>query len=271
MLAVNEQGMKVLSTRYRHSFTAWQFVRVNSCRKWLLWAISTPARPKDVESRVSPSHYQGICVGPPYLQEFIRRIYHQIIPHIRILDGRAIAFRFLLLMVLGLPASAIAQDARLKNITIATADQSLVVSLNVEHAFSPTIMKILLEGDPVNFTFYISLYRRVNLWFDETLAEHKLVHTVQYESQRKLFTISRPWLRDKPVVTQSLTEAQALMTQVVDFQIFSLNELRKGTLYELRAKAELRPVMLPYNLRYIFYFVSLWDIETDWHTVDFEY
>ena len=36
-------------------------------------------------------------------------------------------------------------------------------------------------------------------------------------------------------------------------------------------KAELEKVRLPLYLHYVLFFVSLWDFETDWFTIDFIY
>ena len=35
--------------------------------------------------------------------------------------------------------------------------------------------------------------------------------------------------------------------------------------------AELNKIQLPLYLHYVFFFLSLWDFETDWHSVDFRY
>ena len=40
---------------------------------------------------------------------------------------------------------------------------------------------------------------------------------------------------------------------------------------QIRAKAELSKLTLPFFLHYVFFFVSLWDFETDWYTIDFIY
>jgi len=39
----------------------------------------------------------------------------------------------------------------------------------------------------------------------------------------------------------------------------------------LGAKAELNKLTLPFHLHYVLFFVSLWDFETDWYTIDFVY
>jgi len=41
--------------------------------------------------------------------------------------------------------------------------------------------------------------------------------------------------------------------------------MKPGALTYLRIKAELDPIKLPLHLEYLFFFVSLWDFETDWH------
>ncbi len=61
------------------------------------------------------------------------------------------------------------------------------------------------------------------------------------------------------------------MTQIDRFDILPLDQMQRGEGYELRAKVELSRVTLPFYLRYVFYFVSFWDFETEWHSVFFVY
>jgi len=54
-------------------------------------------------------------------------------------------------------------------------------------------------------------------------------------------------------------------------KIIPLNKLEKGAQYQIRAKAELDKLTLPFYLHYVLFFISLWDCETDWYTVVFIY
>ncbi len=47
--------------------------------------------------------------------------------------------------------------------------------------------------------------------------------------------------------------------------ISPLPALKKGETYELKLKAELDTVDLPFLLKYMFFFVKLWDFETNWY------
>jgi hypothetical protein len=177
----------------------------------------------------------------------------------------------LLLVIISVPATGEAQEARLKNITISSADNKLLVSLEVEGAFTQDVMEAILKGVPADFSFFIKLDRYRSWWFDEELAELEVTHTIKYDNLKKEFSVYRSWIDQKPVITQSLAEAQALMTRINGMPIISLSQMQKNTQYELRAKAQLSKMTLPFYLHYVFYFVSLWDFETDWHSVVFTY
>ena len=91
------------------------------------------------------------------------------------------------------------------------------------------------------------------------------------DNLKKEFTIKRSWKNGAPLTTQSFDEAQKLMSDIDSLKIVPLKRLKKGEHYQIRAKAELSKVVLPFYLHYVFIFVSLWDFETDLYTIDFIY
>lgn len=159
----------------------------------------------------------------------------------------------------------------MKNITLRRTGGALAVSFEVEGAFSKKVTEAVLRGVPADFSFLVSLNRVRKIWFDREMANIEITHHIKYDNLKKEFIITRPWKDEQPVVTESFAEAQKLMTQISDLPLIPLNQLQKGNTYELWAKAELRKMTLPFYLHYVFYFVTLWDFETDWHTVDFVY
>lgn len=177
----------------------------------------------------------------------------------------------LLFAVILIPAISTAQDARLKNITISSAEEKLLVSLEVEGAFTQDVMEAVLKGVPADFSFLIKLDRHRSWWANEELADIEVTHTIKYENLKKEFFVFRSWDDKKLIATQSLAEAQALMTRIEGLPIIDISRMQKNQQYELRAKAELREMTLPFYLHYVFYFLSLWDFETDWHSVVFVY
>ena len=61
------------------------------------------------------------------------------------------------------------------------------------------------------------------------------------------------------------------MADVVALKVIRLDKLKKGAHYQIRMKAELDKIELPFYLNYVLFFLSLWDFETDWYSVEFRY
>ncbi len=164
-----------------------------------------------------------------------------------------------------------AKGPRLSNINATNTRDHLLLYLTVEGAFTEKIEKAILSGVPTSFTYFITLYKVRNMWFDQQLVDLKTVHTVRYNLMKKEFVITRSSPKSPPIVTQSLSEARKRMCQIDSLKIIALDKLQKGSRYQIRAKAELSKLTLPFYLHYILFFVSLWDFETEWHTLDFIY
>jgi len=147
----------------------------------------------------------------------------------------------------------------------------LLIYLTVEGAFTEKIEKAIMSGVPTTFSYIISLYKVRDMWFDQQIIELKITHTIRYNIIKKEFSITRSSPKGGPVVTLSLDEARKRMCEIDNLKITALSKLKKGCRYQIRAKAELSKLTLPFYLHYILFFVSLWDFETDWHTIDFIY
>jgi len=179
---------------------------------------------------------------------------------------------YILLMLLFVFQGAVsAQDASLANIVVNNTRDDLLLYLEVKGAFQEKIGKAIMNGVPASFSFYVILYRERNFWMDDKITEIDVTHTIKYNSIKKEYTIIRSWEDGNPVVTKSFKEAKKLMSEIKGMQIISLSKLIKGAQYQIKAKAELSKIELPLYLHYVFFFMSLWDFETDWYTVDFKY
>jgi hypothetical protein len=179
-------------------------------------------------------------------------------------------FLFLCLLMAG-NGRLFAQEARLENIIVTNTRDDLLVFLNVEGAFTESMKQAVFSGVRINFTFYINLYNSRNLWLDKKVASVKITHRLKYDNLKKEFILKRSWENNQPVVIESFEEAQKMMCKVDSILLTKLDKLKKGEQYQIRTKAELTKKTLPLNLHQVFFFVSLWDFETDWYTIDFIY
>lgn len=166
---------------------------------------------------------------------------------------------------------AMAQEARLSDIIVSNSHDELLIYLRVEGAFTEKMRRVIFSGVPTTFSFLITMERVRGAWMNEEVADFKLSHTVKYNNMKKEFTVKRSWEEDKPLVTKSFAEAKKLMCEVDHIRLVSLDKLEKGLRYQIRAKAELSEITLPFYLHYLLFFVSLWKFETEWYTIDFTY
>lgn len=179
---------------------------------------------------------------------------------------------FIPILILTLLANPVlAQDARLNNIIVTNTRDDLLIYLTVEGAFKEDMETAILSGVPTTFSFYVDLYRTRTLWIDKQMVELKITHTIKYDNLKNVFIIKRSWEDDKPITVNSMGKAQKLMSEIDSLKVIPLKQLEKGKRYQIRTKAQLSKVTLPFYLHYVLFFVSMWDFETDWYTIDFIY
>ena len=166
---------------------------------------------------------------------------------------------------------ALAKDAKLTNIIVTNTRDDLLIYLSVEDAFTRKMREAINRGVPASFEFFINLYRSRSMWIDKEMADLTITHTIKYNSLKKEYAVSRSWDAESPVIVQSFDAAKKLMGEIDSLKIIPLARLEKGRQYQIQAKAKLSRVTLPYYLHYVLFFLSLWDFETDWYTIDFIY
>ena len=62
-----------------------------------------------------------------------------------------------------------------------------------------------------------------------------------------------------------------MMSDISGLKLISRDKLEAGSRYQVSVKAELDKGNLPVFLNYVFFFASMWDFETQWHTHEFLY
>jgi hypothetical protein len=180
------------------------------------------------------------------------------------IKNRRLAGGLLLFFILVFPGVAFSQKASIRDVQAKAAHESWKVSFSVENCFTEKMEEVVQTGIPATFTFYLHLYQVRTWWKDRKAASLQFQHTIQYSPIRREYQVT---LREKGAsrVTQDFEEAKRWMAKVEEAEIKPSSELKPGLLTYLRIKAELDPVKLPLHLEYLFFFVSLWDFETDWH------
>lgn len=175
------------------------------------------------------------------------------------------------LVFLLISVDAFAANARIKDMVVSNTRDNLLLFLKVEGAFTDRIKQAVLNGIPTTFSFYIRVEKVHTLWSDTTIAEIRVTNFIKYDPLKKLFVVKRSWEDNRALTTQSFNEARKWMSEIQSLPVIPVNRLEKGVRYEVRARAELKKVKLPFYLNHILFFTSLWDFETAWQNVEFIY
>lgn len=170
------------------------------------------------------------------------------------------------------PAVVFAHDnALLSHIRLVNTRDDLLAYFKVENAFNEKNTQAIENGISTSFTFYVTLYKTSSSLFDKKITDIKTRATIKYNSMKQEYTVVCQWKDAPALTTKSFDEAKTWMTEIDNLKVVPLNRLVKGDKYQIRIKAELEKVTLPLSLHYVFFFVSYWDVETDWYVTNFTY
>jgi hypothetical protein len=168
-------------------------------------------------------------------------------------------------LIVILPLSAFCQESSIQEVSAKGTEKGVwKVGFYVENCFTEKMDEAIQTGIKTVFTFYLHLYQKRKLWRDRKVASMQFHHTIEYDPIRGEYLVTLEENRSSHV-TSNLEEAKRWMAKVEEVEVRPSSQLKPGIPTELRIKAELVPVKLPFHLEYLFFFVSLWDFETKWH------
>ncbi|MGV1099229.1 DUF4390 domain-containing protein [Thiovibrio sp. JS02] len=164
-----------------------------------------------------------------------------------------------------------AKNASIEELIVTNSSSDLLLFLNVKNAFTAEMEEGIRNGIPVTFSFYVELSRNRKAWLNEDVISLELEHTLAYDTLKEEYAVSRSEADGQIIRTKSLPEAKRAMSQLNGVQVLPLNALRAEEEYSLRVKAKLAEKTLPLYFHYVVPFLSLWDFETDWYSLEFRY
>ncbi len=164
-----------------------------------------------------------------------------------------------------------AKKAYLSGIVVTNLRDNLLVYFSVKDWFTVEMNRAIESGLNTTFTFFIRLYKKRGLWWDQKITDLEIKHSIKYDNLKKIYEVRLSEQGDKMITVRDFDEAKKLMSDVVALKVTPLNTLLRDGRYKLQMMAELDKIKLPLYLHYVFFFLSLWDFETDWYTIDFRY
>jgi len=166
---------------------------------------------------------------------------------------------------------ALAEQAYIADVVVTNTRDDLLVYFGVRDCFTEEMNRAIENGVETTFTFFIRLYKKRFLLWNKKIVDLEIKHSVKYDNLKRIYEVKLSEQDNKVTTVKSFDEAKKLMAEVVALKIMPLSDLEKGGRYQLRMMAELDKIVLPLYLHNILFFLSLWDFETDWYTIDFRY
>ncbi len=166
--------------------------------------------------------------------------------------------------------TAVAKNkAEIINVEVREDASILKVAFFIQDCFTPSMEEAIRSGVSTTFRIHTVVEKPGLLFFSSVILDVTLEHTIKYDYLKNEYQVHLPENAEATRVTRDFDEAKQWMSTVRELPLLPLWRLEKGQPYELRIKAELSKVELPLFFRYIFFFVSLWDFETDWQITPF--
>ncbi len=166
---------------------------------------------------------------------------------------------------------ALAENARLKDIVVTNTRDDLLIYLSVDNCFTDQMIDAIQNGIPTTFNFFIRLIEKRDFAWDEKIADLQVSHTVRYDNLKKEYFVSRTEKDGQIISLKDFEEVKHFMSEIVGLKVTRLTNLKRNARYKMEMMAQLDKIELPFHLHYVLFFLSLWDFETDWYTVEFRY
>jgi len=162
-------------------------------------------------------------------------------------------------------------NIQFKDVTLTTSSSHLLLFALLDNNGQQELEEALHSGIPMQFTFLVELIHIRKSWANEELSNLEFVHTLKYDTLKEQYQLQLEEQRNRSMTFTELAEAMKIMNEINGLKVIELSKLIPDSSYKLRMKASLYEKTLPMNLHYVIPFISLGNVETDWHSIEFTY
>lgn len=181
------------------------------------------------------------------------------------------AWSLLLLLSLVFAGSADAREVVIRDIVVTNSSTDLLLFLKVVDAFSPEIIDGVQNGLAATFNFEITLHLVRDGWPDKEIYNGHLDHTLSYDPLKKEYRLALTENGPQEVPAISVEKAKMMMAELNGVKLLPLSTLQPDQQYVLKVRATLAKKTLPLKAHYLVPFGSFWNVNTDWHSVQFRF
>ena len=177
-------------------------------------------------------------------------------------EVRVLVVFFTLSLLVAFPGQPLAAPANPKISEVSGEIRSgeARVRFTLQNAFSPGMVEALKSGIEITFKTTVQVERVYRNWFDQSVGQVQYTRSVRYDALSRVYRLHRD------DGDELLPDVLAALDRMTRFEVIVpvTGNIERGKPYRARVRARLDKVGLSEPLRSIFFFSSLWDVETDW-------
>ena len=174
---------------------------------------------------------------------------------------RRITASFILLILLVIANGAVASPKpEIVGIHGQARGREARVFFALRNAFTPEMVEALKSGIEISFQTVVRVERVHRRWFNASMGELKFSRSVRYDALSRVYRLHRS---AGEVLLPDVHAALAGMTQY-EIVVPLTSDVESGKTYRVHVRSRLDKVGLSEPLQSIFFFSSLWDVETEW-------
>lgn len=143
----------------------------------------------------------------------------------------------------------------------------VMLDFRVKNVLDALVADTLDSGLPVRFAHLIQVVQPRELKRDKVLVDLKLVRVLEKDNLKDRFRVTVENTEEKRQYGD-LREAVEVMTRVEKVVLVPADVIETRRPLFLKIKTQLQQFQLPFRLHYLLAFVSYWDVETDWYTLE---
>jgi Domain of unknown function (DUF4390) len=134
------------------------------------------------------------------------------------------------------------------------------VRFTLQNAFTPEMVEALKSGIEISFKTTVEVERVYRRWFNKPMGQVRYTRSVRYDALARVYRLHRD------DGDELLADVLAALDRMTRFEVVVpvTGNVERGKPYRARVRARLDKVGLSEPLRSIFFFSSLWDVETGW-------
>jgi len=152
----------------------------------------------------------------------------------------------------------------LSKVSLNTEKEVITLDAELIDAFNEKIGEAIESGVAMTFTYEIELLKQSGFG-DEVVSQNKVIHTIQYDTLKKVYQFSALGKNvNRKVTTKSMEKYKQLMLTLKDIPIAHTFKLDPEEKYYARVKAGMEAEGLWFPFNYLLFFVPFNEFETSW-------